>query len=399
MNIVAIIPARNGSKGIPKKNVVNFCGTPLLAWTILQAKQSSYISEVYVSSDGNQILAVAEQYGAVAIVRPRELSDDEAASEAAILHALDWIENSGKVKIDWVVFLQATSPLREPGDIDAAIQKVLENNADSLLSVAILEDTCAFRLENDRLVGITYDPFKRDRRQDRAPIYHDNGSIYVFRPDVLRHYNNRLGGKVVIFRMPFWKSHEIDTTEDIDLCSFYFKKKNILGRMKEYSKSSRMTLENIELFVYDFDGVMTDNRALVLQDGSEGVFVNRSDGLAIDILKQYGTPQLILTTEKSTIVRARAEKLGLEVIDACQDKIRALKGYCENKKIDLQRTLYVGNDVNDFEAMKSVGFPITPADAHNKVKEISVMVTKACGGRGVIRELVDLLFEDNPQSY
>ena len=390
MKVVAIIPARGDSKGIPNKNIINFCGKPLLAWSILQAMESSYVDEVYVSSDSKQILAVGEQYGAIGIVRPDELSDDAAPSESALSHALDYIENSRNETVDLVVFLQATSPLREPEDIDAAVRILLDNNAYSLLSVAVLDDLCAFKLQGNNIIGITYDPYNRGRRQEREPVYHDNGSIYVFRPDVLRRYQNRLGGKIDILRMPFWKSHEIDTLEDLELCAYYFERK-LLDYWKTLAKPPVLSLNSIDLLVYDFDGIMTDNRAMVFQNGTEGVFVNRSDGLAVDMLRSKGIRQLILSTETNPVVKARAQKLRLKIIDSCNDKKAALETYCSQENIDLKRVLYIGNDLNDLEVMKSVGFPVAPADAHEKIKEISIFVTKAGGGKGVIRELVDLL--------
>jgi CMP-N,N'-diacetyllegionaminic acid synthase len=134
METICIIPARGGSKGIPGKNIMNFCGKPLLAWSILQAMQAKTVNAVYVSSDDAAILRVAEDFGAISIRRPDELSSDTATSEAALLHALDYIEKEKATKIDVVVFLQATSPLRESEDIDGAVQKLIYENADSLFS-------------------------------------------------------------------------------------------------------------------------------------------------------------------------------------------------------------------------------------------------------------------------
>lgn len=148
---------------------------------------------------------------------------------------------------------------------------------------------------------------------------------------------------------------------------------------------------DIEFIVYDFDGVMTDNRAIIFQDGTEAVIVNRADGLGVDRIRVLKIPQLILSTETNRVVKARAAKLGLEVIASCKDKKHALINYCEQHDYDLQKTLYVGNDLNDLEVMKIVGFAVAPADADPNIKSIAKLVTKAKGGEGVIRELSDVL--------
>ena len=152
-----------------------------------------------------------------------------------------------------------------------------------------------------------------------------------------------------------------------------------------------LDIKNIKLMAYDFDGVMTNNTVLVGQDGKEFVRVNRGDGLAIDVFRKLHIPQIILSTESSKVVEVRAKKLKLPVIHDCKDKKKALSEYCKANKIDLNNVLYVGNDINDFEVMRVVGFRICPKDAHYKIKQISDVKTKAKGGEGVIRELIDIL--------
>lgn len=146
-----------------------------------------------------------------------------------------------------------------------------------------------------------------------------------------------------------------------------------------------------DLLVYDFDGVMTDNRVLVFQDGTEAVFVNRSDGWGVAKLRKVGFRQIILSTETNPLVSARATKLQIEAIQGSSDKARDLVAYCQTNGIDLTKVLYVGNDVNDLGAMHLVGFPVAPADSHPEVLMIAKHVTRARGGEGVIKELSELL--------
>ena len=213
-HIIAIIPARGGSKGIPKKNIIDFLGKPLLAWSIEDAKGSSFIDGVYVSTDDEEIAKVAEQYGARVIWRPKEISGDFSPSEEALKHAV----REASQPIDYVVFLQATSPLREAKDIDNAIKKIIAEDADSLFSAAEIGDFFIWRRNGDILESLNYDYKERKRRQDFGEQFVENGSIYIFKPEILFAHNNRLGGKIVISEMELWKSFEIDDMEGLAFC-------------------------------------------------------------------------------------------------------------------------------------------------------------------------------------
>src|SRR3990170_3580526 len=150
--------------------------------------------------------------------------------------------------------------------------------------------------------------------------------------------------------------------------------------------SKKLSLRNIQLIVYDFDGVMTDNKVILREDGLESVVVNRSDGLGVNSFRELGIPQLILSTETNPVVKARAKKLNLEVIGSSRDKKTDLCNYCDKNGYNIKQTLYVGNDLNDLEVMKVVGVPVAPADANIKIKKIALIITKARGGEGVIHE-------------
>jgi YrbI family 3-deoxy-D-manno-octulosonate 8-phosphate phosphatase len=142
------------------------------------------------------------------------------------------------------------------------------------------------------------------------------------------------------------------------------------------------------LFVYDFDGVLTDNRVYFSEDGKESVCCNRSDGLAIGKIKKIGITQMIVSTEINRIVSARAAKLDIPVIQGVTNKRDALLEYCDKLSVNLKDTLYIGNDINDLEAMLAVGFPVCPKDAYPEIKKIAKLVIPVSGGDGVIRELL-----------
>ena len=221
MKSVAIILARGGSKGIPNKNIVEFCGKPLLAWTIGHCLDSG-VDLVYVSSDADEILATGEKYGAHSIKRPEEISSDKATSESGWLHALEVIENINE-KIDWILAPQVTSPLRTATDICKGLDLAASGKYDSLFSCSIAEDLFFWEERAGSLESINYDWHNRKRRQDIPNQFIENGSFYLFRPEVLRQNNNRFGGKIGVVDMEFWKMFEIDSREDLRMCSALMK--------------------------------------------------------------------------------------------------------------------------------------------------------------------------------
>lgn len=219
---VAIIPARGGSKGIPKKNLKPFCGKPLVVWTIEHALKSKFIDSVWVSSDSKEILNISKKTGANIILRPKSISFNTSTSESAWLHALDHIEqNIGHV--DRVVGLQATNPLRESSDIENAITKFQRTNADSLFTGSDIGNLFTWKKINKKLHSLNYNYKKRPRRQDFPKQYVENGSIYVLKPEILRKFKNRLGGKIEISLMDNWKSFDIDTLDDFKFCETLMK--------------------------------------------------------------------------------------------------------------------------------------------------------------------------------
>ncbi len=220
--VTAVIPARAGSKGIHNKNIIDFCGKPLIAWSIEQAVQSKYVEDVYVSTDGKEIAEISEKYGAEIIWRPADLASDTASSESALIHAVSVMKKNSEINA--VVFLQATSPIRLSEDIDNAIDLFFENSYDSLFSMSVLEDYCIWKKTENELNSLTYDYLKRGRRQEREPLFLENGSIYIFKSEILMKYKNRLGGKIGMYEMPFDRSYEIDSMDDIEMCSYFMKK-------------------------------------------------------------------------------------------------------------------------------------------------------------------------------
>ncbi|OVE81643.1 hypothetical protein BVY03_03315 [bacterium K02(2017)] len=224
MRIVAIIPARGGSKGIVGKNSKIILNKPLIAWSIEQALSAKQINEVYVTSDSDEILNISKEYGATSIKRPDELASDTSSSEDALKHALTKIDQSNP--IDYVMFLQATSPLRLPHHLDQAIDHLVSKDADSLLSVTPHLDHFYWQRDakDGQLKSVNYDYKARKPRQQFNETYHENGSFYLFKPKILINENNRLGGKIEMYQMDTWCSFQIDELEDFNTCEYLLKR-------------------------------------------------------------------------------------------------------------------------------------------------------------------------------
>lgn len=216
---VAIIPARGGSKGIPGKNLLQLCGKPLIVWSIEQALASNSIDSVWVTSDSAEILEVATASGANPILRPPEISGDTASSESAWLHAIDVIEGKG-FQVSRMIGMQATSPLRQPQDLDAALRQVDIDSLDSLLTVVEIEDFFIWKFDKEsNPESVNYDFRHRRPRQQIEKRYLENGSFYITRPEILRLNMNRLGGRIGMFVMEKHKMFQIDTPSDVQLCA------------------------------------------------------------------------------------------------------------------------------------------------------------------------------------
>ena len=379
-SIITIIPARGGSKGIPRKNLAPLCGKPLIAWSIEAALGASSVGRVVVSTDDDEIASVSRRFGAEVVMRPAEISGDAASSESALLHTLDSLRAPEGCDPDTVVFLQATSPCRTPTDIEEALQHFREKQADSLFSACVEHFVGRWRRQQEGIKPLNYDPCSRPRRQEFAPEYVENGNIYIFRSSILRETGSRLGGKVSVYEMPRWKSFQIDEPEDLIAAE---------GFMSRLIREDDRPLGAIKLLVLDFDGVMTDNRVLVDENGVEAVWCSRADGLGVAALLAAGVRVVVLSTEENPVVAARCRKLKIPCIHGQPDKKQALMDLAVKENLAPHDIGFVGNDVNDLGCLHWVGVPIAVADAVQEVRSVAAVVLARRGGRDAVREIAD----------
>lgn len=229
MSVMALIPARGGSKGILSKNIAPIAGHPLIAWTILAAKKAKGLDRVVVSTDDETIAAVARRYGAdVPFLRPTELAQDDTPGIAPPLHAVQWFADKENYRPTHLMYLQPTSPLRTSEDIDEAIQLAREKEADSVLSVTPVHHHPYVMKEVDvqgRIHHYSIPSRPMTGRQDYPPLYALNGAIWLIRHEVLLDKKDWYTDKTYAYHMPFERSLDIDTPWDLQLADFFLKSK------------------------------------------------------------------------------------------------------------------------------------------------------------------------------
>jgi len=398
--ILTIIPARGGSKGIPRKNIRQFSGTPLIAYSIAAGTQAKFVTRVIVSTDDPEIADVARQFGAdVPFMRPKELAQDDTLDYPVFLHALQWLAEYEGYYPELVVQLRPTSPLRPVGLVDQAIKKMLDNpQADSLRGVVPAGEnpykmwhiTPQGQLQAILPVEGLDEPYNAPRQQ-LPKVYWQTGHIDVFRPKVILE-DGLMSGKVIL---PLLIDPQY--TVDIDTLADWSRAERKLTDhhldVVTPVKGRRTWPMKISLVVFDFDGVMTDDRVWVNQDGVETVSAHRGDGMGVEMLLKAGIRGVIISRETNKVVAARAQKIGLPYFHGVGDKPSILKAYLEKEEISPQETIYVGNDVNDLPCFPLVAWAVAVADAHPQVLKKADHVLSRSGGHGAVREICDIILD------
>ncbi|MGV9843080.1 cytidylyltransferase domain-containing protein [Streptomyces fungicidicus] len=388
--VLAVIPARGGSKGVPAKNLAPVGGVPLVARAVRECRAARYVTDVVVSTDDQAIAAAARQAGAEVVLRPAAIAGDTATSEAAVLHAMDTHEALHGAPVDVVLLVQCTSPFLVREDVDGVAGAVADQGADTAVTVApfhgfLWRDAAdgagapAERASGGH--GVNHDKAFRPRRQDRPQDLLETGAAYAMDAAGFREHQHRFFGRTELVRTDPARVLEIDDPHDLA-------RSRALAPLFDGERPGALpTAQDIDAVVLDFDGTQTDDRVLIDSDGREFVSVHRGDGLGIAALRRSGLRLLILSTEQNPVVAARARKLKLPVLHGIDRKDLALKQWCEEQGIAPERVLYVGNDVNDLPCFALVGWPVAVASAHDVVRGAARAVTTVPGGDGAIREI------------
>lgn len=360
----------------------------MLAFTIEAAKASRHIDRVLVSTDDPMIARVSLDYGAEVVERPRELASDTASSESALLHALEYLEQTERYAPELLVFLQCTSPLTATEDIDGTIDALLEQGAETAVAVTPFHYFVWKADAQEGATGVNHDKAFRLRRQDREPQYLETGAVYVMRAAEFRVKKHRFFGKTAMHVMPEHRVHEIDEPVDLRVAE-------VLLREEQHKRKLDALPKRVAGLAMDFDGVFTDNRVHVDQSGVESVACSRSDGYGLEQLRKAGLPMVAISKEQNPVVQRRCDKLVIPCLQGIEEKRSVLVRWCSEQQLDLESVVYIGNDVNDLDCLEVAGCAVVVADAHPIAQNAADIVLDAAGGHGALRELSDLILDRN----
>ena len=381
MRTIAFIPVRGGSKSIPLKNIKPFCGKPLVCWNIEALEGCDLIDEIIVATDSDKIeeTILSQSYKKTKIYRrSAENACDTASTESVML---EYINYAHLLQEDVFILVQATSPLTETQHFSEALGIYQKGLYDSML-------TCVRNYRffwNEDGTSKNYDYMNRPRRQNFKGELMENGAFYINTVSNILKSGNRLSGKIGIYEMPEYTATEIDEPDDWIILE---------NLMRKHVLSKRISQSKIKLFLSDVDGTLTDGGMYYSEKGDELKKFNTRDGMGFQLLREAGIKTGIITSEKTEIVANRAKKLKLDYLVQGKQyggKLSAAMTICDELGISLNEVAYIGDDINCFELLSSVGLAACPADSCKEVMNIpGIYIMKEKGGKGAVRSFIEL---------
>ena len=409
---VAFIPVRGGSKSIPLKNIKILNGKPLVYWTVAAACDCDYIDRVYVATDSDEIKSAVstfaredkERFRKVYVTgRSEESASDTASTETAML------EFAKTHEFDSIVLIQATSPMLTGADLDNGFTVYEGNDTDSVLSV-VPQKRFMWQIDDEGIATPSnYDVYNRPRRQEFEEYYVENGAFYITSRKLLLESKNRVSGNIRVALMSEESYYEIDEPEDFAVVEALMHKREeretVESANLEEAESNSVLPEPCEnepqtrckykLFLTDCDGCLTDGGMYYSEHGDELKKFNTKDGVAFGLLREAGVLTGVITGEDRDLNKRRCEKLKIDVLaSGCRDKKSCINRLCDEYNITPDEVVFIGDDLLDIEAIKMVGLGCAPADASEKAKSVAKYITKANGGEGVIREVVEMILTE-----
>ncbi|MFZ6026474.1 MAG: cytidylyltransferase domain-containing protein [Chloroflexota bacterium] len=424
IDVLALVPARGGSKSIPRKNIAALGGHPLIAYSIAAGLQARLVTRTVVSTDDEEIAAVARQYGAdVPFLRPAEFAQDNTTDFPVFTHALGWLAENEGYSPQIVVQLRPTSPIRPPDLVDEAVQILIDHvDADSVRGVVpsgqnphkMWRITPNGRMAPLLAVEGLAEPYNAPR-QALPPTYWQTGHIDAIRVSTIIQQNSLSGEVILPVIVDSRYTIDIDTPRDLERAASLLQ--SGLAMVKPLSSSplpmgsgsdslfpaggapgtrtenqaKRSLPATVALVVFDFDGVMTDDHVWIDQDGRELVMASRADGRGVSMLKHAGIDAIVLSSEVNPVVAARCHKLKIPCFQGIEGKAPALQNILAENGLPAAQVVYVGNDLNDLPCFPLVGCAVAPADAHPDVLARADLVLSKNGGHGAVRELSELI--------
>ncbi len=382
---VAFIPVRGGSKSIPLKNIREIAGKPLVYWTVRAACQCSEIEKVYVATDSDRIKEVVERFEMekVSVIgRSVETATDIASTESVML------EFAQKYTFDNIVLIQATSPLLTSEDLTGGFQEFYKQGTDSVLSVVRQKRFQWITNEDGFVLPANYDIFHRPRRQEFDGFLVENGAFYITGREALLKTESRLSGNIKAYEMDEAAYFEIDEPNDWIVIEH-----QLLERLKKQIKNKQGI--DIRMFLTDCDGCLTDGGMYYTELGDEFKKFHTLDGMGFKLLQEKGIRTGIITGETMSLNLRRCRKLNIDIYEeGVKNKLDVVKKLCAKYKVDLQNVAYVGDDINDLEVIREVGFGCSVKNGIEIIKDAADYVTNKEGGQGAIREVIDIILKE-----
>ncbi len=409
MEVLAIIPARGGSKGIPRKNIRPFADYPLIAWSIAAARQARSVTRLIVSTDDAEIAAVAREYGAeVPFLRPAELAQDQTPDWPVFEHALRWLAEQEGYRPEIVVQLRPTSPIRPPWCVDEAVRILLEHEEADCVRGVVPAGQNPFKMWRiDPQSGRMYplltlpgidEPYNAPR-QILPPVFWQTGHIDAIRARTILEKRSMTGDVIYPLLLDARYTVDIDTPADWERYEQVVRRGEL--EIVWPGRRPRPMPSRVSMLVLDFDGVLTDNRVWTDSEGRELVVSSRSDSLLLNELKARGVQILVLSSEPNPVVQARTRKLGLEAVHGVgiKEKGEVLRRLLNERGIPAEEVVYVGNDLNDLPCFEISGWAVAVADAWPEVRRAADYVLSHRGGQGAVREICELLLQPKDEQH
>ena len=400
--VVAVVPARGGSKGLPRKNIRQLGGHPLIGYSVAAARAARRVSRTICSTDDAEIADAAKRYGAeVPFMRPAELASDLTPDLGVFDHLLQWLMTNEGWCPEILVQLRPTSPVRPSVLIDEAID-LLMSNPEATAVRTVCRAPCnpykMWRLPDDDPTGqfmlplielAEVDEPYNQPRQHLPTAWWQTGTIDVVRSSAV------LGGSMTgpnVLPLTIDAAYAIDIDSEVD----FDRAATALQQLECVQPTSALDWARVRLLALDVDGTLTPGTMYYGAGGEELKRFHTHDGQGIERVRSAGVDVAIITRESSPIAPARARKLGItEVHSGAQEKEVVLAGICERSGIGLHEVAYVGDDIGDVPPMEAVaaagGIPCAVADARPEVKSVALFQCGADGGKGAVRDVCDLI--------
>lgn len=376
-DVAAVIVARSRDESGEQPDLLELRARSLVMHSVEHALRSEEVDHVIVSVDDPH---VADRVRGIGVATHRRVEREIAGERQLGRLVGDACAERGDLP-DIVVVLDPSMPLRRPTDVDDAVRQLMQSGKDCVIG-AVVERGDVWISDGEAATD------SRESRWHRLETgtgrrFRATGSILAARVEALATLDDPSSADCGIHVMERWSAFQIHNAADLRIASW----------IMDHDAHFVRWPQALELIVFDFDGVMTENGALVDEYGNESVRVNRGDGWGIARVKEAGIPMVVMSTEANPVVQRRCEKLGIECVQNVVDKRQALSDLLASRCASAENVAFVGNDVNDLGALQMVGLPVVVADAHPMTISAASLVLRLHGGHGAVREFCDLVLE------